>query len=113
MLKWLLVFLLASCGMQENGHDLNATAPQKQGVAQAAQTYVQGQLLLVFNPAVTEQQARASITGLGGSIIRVIPKQRFYQIQLPKGLSAQDEKMRYQYLSGVESVGFNYKRRMR
>ncbi len=113
MLKWLLCLLLVSCGMQESTHDLNAVADQKKRLTHGTQAYVEGQLLLVFSPSVTEQQARVRITDLGGSIIRYIPQQRFYQVQLANGLRAEDEMMKYQQLRGVESVGFNYKRRLR
>lgn len=109
----MLLLLLASCGMQENSQAVNEVVLQKQIHTEDPQTYVKGQLLVVFTPGVTEQEARERITRLGGSIIRGIPKQRLYQVQLSQGIRAQDEMMKYQRLRGVESVGFNYKRRLR
>jgi len=112
-LQYFLLLLLASCGMQENGHELNLVTDDKKTIATQSQTYVKGQLLLIFSPGVSEKQARERIAALGGTIIRMIPQQRFYQIQLADGLVAQDEMPKFQQINGVESVGLNYKRRMR
>ncbi len=113
MLKWMLLLLLASCGIQENSYAVNEVVLQKQIHTEDSQAYVHGQLLVVFTPGVTEQQAKARITRLGGSIIRGVSKQRLYQVQLSQGIRTEDEMMKYQHLRGVESVGFNYKRRLR
>jgi len=113
IIAFFMAMFLMACGAQDYAHNAEMQPVSKKHATTQVANYVEGQLLVVFARSVKDVEARQRIAKHGGVIVRVIPEQYLYQVQLPKGVEASDAISEYQNIEGVSHVELNYKRTLR
>jgi general secretion pathway protein D len=78
----------------------------------AEQRYVEGELLVKFREGTTPDQALSIISGMGGSVIKVIEKTGIYHIRLRKGEEVVEAVKEYSSLPEVQYAEPNYTMRI-